>query len=579
MENNENNGSFNLYATIDPLKIAAIFGCIIIFIGYMCARWSLLTGKEIPVLLLLYIVILLFNLYKTSERIFATLVLVMVYRLFDLYQKYASVQKSVDYYLATSNYNTRHSELARYSSGHLGYYKIGIEWATILLGIVIVCLTIYMRRNKITFAMLQNKLNGYWVERERKAREREAAERVESERKTQEEAKFIRHPCPHCGTLNRILRSALIESDKCGSCGKLLTKSKDKEDPVWQEELHPINKKIHKSQNNNSDKVNSCLKVCRNRPVIICAIITILALAASGYYYFSKLSQYDDPWLVGSRSIMSFSYGSDGSDGNDGNDGKYDDPGLVASRSIMCFSDGKYDEARQYWTDECRSANNAIKYYLDELTEKQKLVKVEVINQKIDDKIAIINVRLHTRDVCGYDRLNEPKYTTEKTLVATKEGTKWKLSLIDPDFVPITIAGISQETLNNSSYVLYDESMTLKNGEYSNIHDRCYASINNVVYGDINRDNQKDAFILLSYSGGGSGIFYYVIPIISKNGKIYQLKPTLLGDRIDIKSIKIISNALVVNMITQGPDDAACCPTQKVKNVYKIRCNGIYKTN
>jgi hypothetical protein len=36
----------------------------------------------------------------------------------------------------------------------------------------------------------------------------------------------------------------------------------------------------------------------------------------------------------------------------------------------------------------------------------------------------------------------------------------------------------------------------------------------------------------------------------------------LLGDRIQINALSIENNKIVVDMITHGPEDPMCCPTQ-----------------
>ncbi|MFN2195659.1 MAG: hypothetical protein ACK2UW_06000, partial [Anaerolineales bacterium] len=41
-----------------------------------------------------------------------------------------------------------------------------------------------------------------------------------------------------------------------------------------------------------------------------------------------------------------------------------------------------------------------------------------------------------------------------------------------------------------------------------------------------------------------------------------------LGDRTQIKNLLIENGEIVVDMVTQGPQDAMCCPTQYVSNRY-----------
>ena len=43
-----------------------------------------------------------------------------------------------------------------------------------------------------------------------------------------------------------------------------------------------------------------------------------------------------------------------------------------------------------------------------------------------------------------------------------------------------------------------------------------------------------------------------------------------LGDRVQIKSLHIENGEIVVDMLTQGPDDPMCCPTQYVSKRYVL---------
>jgi hypothetical protein len=52
--------------------------------------------------------------------------------------------------------------------------------------------------------------------------------------------------------------------------------------------------------------------------------------------------------------------------------------------------------------------------------------------------------------------------------------------------------------------------------------------------------------------------------VINKNGKAVPSLPVTLGDRANIKRIVIEKAEVVVQFLTQGPDDALCCPTQAV---------------
>ncbi|MDJ0702311.1 MAG: hypothetical protein QNJ46_03445 [Leptolyngbyaceae cyanobacterium MO_188.B28] len=45
----------------------------------------------------------------------------------------------------------------------------------------------------------------------------------------------------------------------------------------------------------------------------------------------------------------------------------------------------------------------------------------------------------------------------------------------------------------------------------------------------------------------------------------------LLGDRIIIQSVAFEVGLIKVNIITQGPDDPQCCPTQATIQTYELQ--------
>lgn len=68
---------------------------------------------------------------------------------------------------------------------------------------------------------------------------------------------------------------------------------------------------------------------------------------------------------------------------------------------------------------------------------------------------------------------------------------------------------------------------------------------------------------VLGWSGGGSGYFESLIAVINKEGNITASAGFELGDRVNINSIKIKNRVITVDMLTQGPNDPRCCPTER----------------
>jgi hypothetical protein len=93
-----------------------------------------------------------------------------------------------------------------------------------------------------------------------------------------------------------------------------------------------------------------------------------------------------------------------------------------------------------------------------------------------------------------------------------------------------------------------------------------------VAFGDLDGDAVDDAVVVLVSSGGGSGIFYQLVAVTQRNGIVETPAVKSLGDRIMINQINITNRIVTVDMITHGPDDPSCCPTER--QVLKLKVQG-----
>jgi hypothetical protein len=74
----------------------------------------------------------------------------------------------------------------------------------------------------------------------------------------------------------------------------------------------------------------------------------------------------------------------------------------------------------------------------------------------------------------------------------------------------------------------------------------------NEARGDLNGDGQEDLAYLITYDGGGSGLFYFVAAAI-KGADGYKItNPFLVGDRVAPQTTEIVSGELRVNYATRG---------------------------
>ncbi|MBK8051399.1 MAG: LppP/LprE family lipoprotein [Anaerolineales bacterium] len=136
-----------------------------------------------------------------------------------------------------------------------------------------------------------------------------------------------------------------------------------------------------------------------------------------------------------------------------------------------------------------------------------------------------------------------------------------------------TSSALSPESLANATYkseLAASGEVTLVNGELLDEANSIFAALlpAPTATGVIN--GQETALVLLVENGGGSGIFINLAAMVDQDGVPVNVDTALLGDRVEVTSLTIDSDQVVVEMVAQGPDDPMCCPTQLVRQTYTI---------
>jgi len=98
-----------------------------------------------------------------------------------------------------------------------------------------------------------------------------------------------------------------------------------------------------------------------------------------------------------------------------------------------------------------------------------------------------------------------------------------------------------------------------------------------VASGELN--GQPVAAVILYSSGGGSGTFYELHLMVEREGQPYDVAWTDLGDRVQVNSLALQDDQIVVDMIAHGPDDPLCCPTQHVVQTYTLQGDELVQTS
>lgn len=130
---------------------------------------------------------------------------------------------------------------------------------------------------------------------------------------------------------------------------------------------------------------------------------------------------------------------------------------------------------------------------------------------------------------------------------------------------------LSTKALMNGTYVCPDHKgpIKLKNGQAAGKfpEDPSFGGwmcqIDKIGLGDINGDGVGDAAVILGYNGGGSGYFVHLVAMINKSGRAAQGDSYDLGDRVEVKDVKIANQKVTVTMMDHAPDEGLAMASLK----------------
>lgn len=94
------------------------------------------------------------------------------------------------------------------------------------------------------------------------------------------------------------------------------------------------------------------------------------------------------------------------------------------------------------------------------------------------------------------------------------------------------------------------------------------------ITGDLDGDGTDEAVVLLNYAPGGTGQLLHLAVMARKKGKIQNLATTLIGDRVQIRDVRIEQKRIFVDVIQAGPKDAMCCPGEVTTREWTLEPGG-----
>lgn len=143
-------------------------------------------------------------------------------------------------------------------------------------------------------------------------------------------------------------------------------------------------------------------------------------------------------------------------------------------------------------------------------------------------------------------------------------------------------ADLSPEVLRNLAYTGIDDegtSLQMENGRWEGAPAVPGAATFPVLTmaeavtakGDLDGDGAAEAVVLLESQPGGSGTFAYLAVVNGRTGVARNVATQLIGDRVQVRAIRVEDARIVVDLRGHGPEDPACCPSVSMRRVWKMQ--------
>jgi hypothetical protein len=132
------------------------------------------------------------------------------------------------------------------------------------------------------------------------------------------------------------------------------------------------------------------------------------------------------------------------------------------------------------------------------------------------------------------------------------------------------------EDPSNATYILDGKYMRLRDGYFEVSAAPGSATkirvsiIAEPVYGDIDKDGDKDAVMFLVFKPGGSATFYYVAAAIKTKAGFYGTTAALLGDRIKPLNLNIYNGMVVATYADRSPSQPMAAVPLIEKSTYMV---------
>jgi heat shock protein HslJ len=157
------------------------------------------------------------------------------------------------------------------------------------------------------------------------------------------------------------------------------------------------------------------------------------------------------------------------------------------------------------------------------------------------------------------------------------------LLILSPLSAPVVVSGSSRgaaqsaptpDEVRNATYTGLKgipRSVTLIQGKWEDAASKAAVTMANLrVVGDLDGTPPDDAVVILSVNQGGTGVVAYLAVVSRRDGKLINIATAPMGDRVQLRSMRIENRRIMTEVVQAGPDDAMCCPGELATRAWEL---------
>ena len=148
---------------------------------------------------------------------------------------------------------------------------------------------------------------------------------------------------------------------------------------------------------------------------------------------------------------------------------------------------------------------------------------------------------------------------------------------------PVIVSGFSRgaaqsaptiEEVRNATYSGLKgvpRSLRLVQGKWEDAANKSAVTMANLrVVGDLDGTPPDDVVVILSVNQGGTGVVSYLAVVSRRDGKLINIATAPMGDRVQLRSMRIENRRIMTEIVQAGPDDAMCCPGELATRAWEL---------